>query len=56
MKIDGTVSFIGAGNMGEAMIKGLIKSGLAAKSIKAMRDCILLVKRERVPWVATDAQ
>jgi pyrroline-5-carboxylate reductase len=36
MKKDYTVAFIGAGNMGEAMIKGLIASGVASKSIKAM--------------------
>ncbi len=36
MKKDYTVSFLGAGNMGEAMIKGLLESGLGPKSITAL--------------------
>jgi len=36
MKKDYSVAFIGAGNMGEAMIKGLIGAGCPAKSIAAL--------------------
>ena len=29
MKIEGTIGFVGAGNMGEALIRGLLKAGVA---------------------------
>jgi len=32
MKIDGTIGFVGTGNMGEALIRGLLKAGVAEPS------------------------
>ena len=31
MKIDGTIAFIGTGNMAEALVRGLVKAGVAEK-------------------------
>jgi len=36
MKIEARVTFIGAGNMGEAMLKGLLNAGVPARNLKIM--------------------
>ena len=48
MKKDFTVSFIGAGNMGEAIIKGLIGSGFPPQRITAFD-----VAKERLDFIAS---
>jgi len=48
MKKDYKVTFIGAGNMGEAMIKGLLEAGLPAKNIFAID-----IDKKRIQYICS---
>ena len=50
MKVEGTIGFVGAGNMGEALIRGLLTAGVAEETLKIIGGRIDPGRRASIFW------